>query len=160
MSKLRQGPPLSGDRRRRRDDDAGSARHPRAARGRRGEEGRQDRRAASVAPTRRASSSSRPCSSTSTTRWTSRKKSSSARSWSSSGCATKDHAIQLANDCPYALGSSVFSKDTGRAERLARRIRAGMTVVNDYGLAYMIQFVKNLIAVARALNRGRMVTER
>lgn len=51
----------------------------------------------------------------------------------------EEHAIQLANDCPYALGSSVFSKDTRRAERLARRIRAGMTVVNDYGLAYMIQ---------------------
>ena len=51
----------------------------------------------------------------------------------------EDHAVRLANDCPYALGSSVFSKDVKRAERLARRIRAGMTVVNDYGLAYMIQ---------------------
>ncbi|NUP05894.1 MAG: aldehyde dehydrogenase family protein [Polyangiaceae bacterium] len=51
----------------------------------------------------------------------------------------EDHAVKLANDCPYALGSSVFSKDVARAERIARRIRAGMTVVNDYGLAYMIQ---------------------
>lgn len=51
----------------------------------------------------------------------------------------EEHAIKLANDCPYALGSSVFSKDVPRAERIARRIRAGMSVVNDYGLAYMIQ---------------------
>jgi acyl-CoA reductase-like NAD-dependent aldehyde dehydrogenase len=51
----------------------------------------------------------------------------------------EDDAVAKANDCPYGLGSSVFSKDTARAERLARRIRAGMSVVNDYGLAYMIQ---------------------
>jgi acyl-CoA reductase-like NAD-dependent aldehyde dehydrogenase len=51
----------------------------------------------------------------------------------------EDHAIKLANDCPYALGSSVFSNDIQRAERVARKIRAGMSVVNDYGLAYMIQ---------------------
>ena len=48
-------------------------------------------------------------------------------------------AIRLANDCPYGLGSSVFTRDRARAERMASRIRAGMTVVNDYGLAYMIQ---------------------
>ena len=53
--------------------------------------------------------------------------------------AGEDDAIAKANDCPYALGSSVFSKDTARAERIARRVRAGMSVVNDYGLAYMIQ---------------------
>ncbi len=51
----------------------------------------------------------------------------------------EEDAIRMANDCPYALGSSVFSKDLDRAERMARRIRAGMTVVNDYGLAYMMQ---------------------
>jgi acyl-CoA reductase-like NAD-dependent aldehyde dehydrogenase len=51
----------------------------------------------------------------------------------------EEHAIRLANDCPYALGSSVFSNDIARAERIARRVRAGMSVVNDYGLAYMIQ---------------------
>jgi acyl-CoA reductase-like NAD-dependent aldehyde dehydrogenase len=50
-----------------------------------------------------------------------------------------EDAIRLANDCPYGLGSSVFSKDPARAEKIAAGIRAGMTVVNDYGLAYMIQ---------------------
>ncbi len=51
----------------------------------------------------------------------------------------EEQAIRLANDCPYGLGSSVFSKDVARAERIAKRVRAGMSVVNDYGLAYMIQ---------------------
>ena len=48
-------------------------------------------------------------------------------------------AVRLANDCAYGLGSSVFTRDPVRAERISRQIRAGMTVVNDYGLAYMIQ---------------------
>ncbi len=48
-------------------------------------------------------------------------------------------AIARANDCPYGLGSSVFTKDPRRADRMARAIQAGMTTVNDFGLAYMIQ---------------------
>ena len=51
----------------------------------------------------------------------------------------EEEAIRLANDCAYGLGSSVFTRDRRRAERIARRISAGMTVVNDYGLAYMMQ---------------------
>ncbi len=51
----------------------------------------------------------------------------------------EEEAIHLANDCVYGLGSSVFSKDPKRADRIARRISAGMTVVNDYGIAYMVQ---------------------
>jgi acyl-CoA reductase-like NAD-dependent aldehyde dehydrogenase len=48
-------------------------------------------------------------------------------------------ALRLANDCPYGLGSSVFTKDRARGNRMARGIRSGMTVVNDYGVAYMMQ---------------------
>jgi hypothetical protein len=33
----------------------------------------------------------------------------------------------------------VFTKDARRAERMARGIQAGMTTINDFGLAYMIQ---------------------
>ena len=51
----------------------------------------------------------------------------------------EEEAIALANDTEYGLGSSVFTKDRKRAERMAARIRAGMTVINDYGIAYMIQ---------------------
>jgi acyl-CoA reductase-like NAD-dependent aldehyde dehydrogenase len=48
-------------------------------------------------------------------------------------------AIRLANDCPYGLGSSVFTRDRARGQRIARQLRTGMTVVNDYGVAYMMQ---------------------
>jgi acyl-CoA reductase-like NAD-dependent aldehyde dehydrogenase len=51
----------------------------------------------------------------------------------------EDEAVRLANDCAYGLGSSVFTRSRARGERIARRISAGMTVVNDYGLAYMMQ---------------------
>jgi acyl-CoA reductase-like NAD-dependent aldehyde dehydrogenase len=51
----------------------------------------------------------------------------------------EEHAIELANECPYGLGSSVFTRDRARGERMANRLRAGMSVVNDYGLAYMMQ---------------------
>jgi acyl-CoA reductase-like NAD-dependent aldehyde dehydrogenase len=49
-----------------------------------------------------------------------------------------EEAIRLANDCEYGLGSSVFTRDRRRAERMARAISAGMTVVNDHGIAYMM----------------------
>jgi hypothetical protein len=51
----------------------------------------------------------------------------------------EEEAIQKANDCPYGLGSSVFTQDAARGARVARGVRAGMSVVNDYGLAYMMQ---------------------
>src|SRR5206468_307161 len=37
----------------------------------------------------------------------------------------EDEAVRLANDCAYGLGSSVFSRDPRRAERIAARISAG-----------------------------------
>jgi len=53
--------------------------------------------------------------------------------------SSEEEALRLANDCPYGLGSSVFTRHRGRAGRMSRGIAAGMTVVNDYGLAYMMQ---------------------
>jgi hypothetical protein len=51
----------------------------------------------------------------------------------------EDEAVRLANDCAYGLGSSVFTRSSARGGRIAKRISAGMTVINDYGLAYMMQ---------------------
>jgi acyl-CoA reductase-like NAD-dependent aldehyde dehydrogenase len=48
-------------------------------------------------------------------------------------------AVRLANDCPYGLGSSVFTRDAARGNRIAKQLRSGMTVINDYGVAYMMQ---------------------
>jgi acyl-CoA reductase-like NAD-dependent aldehyde dehydrogenase len=49
------------------------------------------------------------------------------------------HAIELANDTAYGLSSSVFTRSRKRAARIARQIRAGSTIVNDFGLGYMAQ---------------------
>ena len=44
-----------------------------------------------------------------------------------------------ANSVDYGLGSSVFSKDYARAERIAARLVTGMCNVNDYGVNYLCQ---------------------
>lgn len=42
-------------------------------------------------------------------------------------------AIRLANDTPFGLAAGVQSKDRARAERVAKKIRAGTTWINTYG---------------------------
>jgi aldehyde dehydrogenase (NAD+) len=42
-----------------------------------------------------------------------------------------DEGVRLANDVPFGLTSSVFSRDLARALAAARRIDAGMTHIND-----------------------------
>ncbi len=41
-----------------------------------------------------------------------------------------DEAIAVANDSPFGLGGSVWSKDTTRAEAIARRIETGAVFIN------------------------------
>jgi acyl-CoA reductase-like NAD-dependent aldehyde dehydrogenase len=41
-------------------------------------------------------------------------------------------ALQLANDSPYALACGIFTRNIGRAHRLARSVRAGVVWVNTY----------------------------
>ena len=50
--------------------------------------------------------------------------------------ADAEEAIRLANDSPYGLAASVFSKDTRKAEAIARRIQAGAVCVNDAIINY------------------------
>jgi succinate-semialdehyde dehydrogenase/glutarate-semialdehyde dehydrogenase len=44
--------------------------------------------------------------------------------------ASEEDALRIANDTPFGLGSSVWSKDTARAEQLAAQIQAGCTFIN------------------------------
>lgn len=52
---------------------------------------------------------------------------------------TDTQALTLVNDSAFGLGSSVFTLDRARGERLARGIRAGMTNINDFGVNYLCQ---------------------
>src|SRR3954463_14445778 len=42
----------------------------------------------------------------------------------------EEDAVRIANDSPYGLAGAVWSKDDARAQRVARRIRAGQVDVN------------------------------
>lgn len=51
-----------------------------------------------------------------------------------------DEAVRMANNCDYALSSCAFSGNTARAKKLASRLHAGMSAVNDLeGCTYMSQ---------------------
>jgi acyl-CoA reductase-like NAD-dependent aldehyde dehydrogenase len=50
--------------------------------------------------------------------------------------ADADEAVRLANDSPYGLGSSVWTKDRARGEEIARRIESGYACVNDANVNY------------------------
>jgi Aldehyde dehydrogenase family len=47
-----------------------------------------------------------------------------------------EQAIELANDGPYGLQASVWTRDHERGERIARRVEAGTAMVNDAQLNY------------------------
>jgi acyl-CoA reductase-like NAD-dependent aldehyde dehydrogenase len=48
----------------------------------------------------------------------------------------EDDAVLRANDSSYGLAASVWSRDLVKAERVARRIDAGMVWVNDFGHSF------------------------
>jgi acyl-CoA reductase-like NAD-dependent aldehyde dehydrogenase len=52
--------------------------------------------------------------------------------------ADAEEAVRLANDSPYGLGSSVFTRDTARGEEIARRLEAGAANVNDAMINYTV----------------------
>ena len=49
-----------------------------------------------------------------------------------------DHAIDLANSTPYALGASVFGKSGMDLARCVSEAKAGMVSVNDFGSYYAV----------------------
>ncbi len=50
--------------------------------------------------------------------------------------ADAEEAIRQANDSPYGLAASVFSKDVARGEAVARRVESGAVCVNDAMMNY------------------------
>jgi acyl-CoA reductase-like NAD-dependent aldehyde dehydrogenase len=51
--------------------------------------------------------------------------------------ATTEEAVRLANDSPYGLAASVWTRDAARGEEVARQIEAGVVVVNDAQVNYL-----------------------
>ena len=49
-----------------------------------------------------------------------------------------EEALALANDSPYGLGGSVFTRDAERGESLARRMEVGAANVNDAMINYTV----------------------
>ncbi len=45
---------------------------------------------------------------------------------------SEEEAVRMANDTPYGLAGAVFTKDGARAQRVIRKLRAGITWINTY----------------------------
>ena len=48
------------------------------------------------------------------------------------GFDNEEEAIALANDSIYGLAGAVFSKDIGKAQRVANKLKLGTVWINDF----------------------------
>jgi acyl-CoA reductase-like NAD-dependent aldehyde dehydrogenase len=55
------------------------------------------------------------------------------------GYRDEEQAVEFANGTEFGLASSVWSPDIDRAVRVAERIKAGLTFINDHGLSELGQ---------------------
>ena len=67
---------------------------------------------------------------------------------------SEDEAVALANDSPFGLGASVWTRDRGRGERIVRRLEAGMTWINDH--RYSHSAVQTAWGGAKGSGAGRV----
>ena len=51
--------------------------------------------------------------------------------------ADADEAVRMANDSPYGLQSSVYTRDVAKGEEIARRLEAGACCINDAQVNFM-----------------------
>ncbi len=49
---------------------------------------------------------------------------------------SEEEAVKLANDSEFGLGSSVWTKDRDKGERIAKEIEAGMVWINDHSFSH------------------------
>ena len=56
--------------------------------------------------------------------------------------ADEDEAIELANDSPYGLHGSVWTKNKKRGHRVASRMKTGTVAVNDHLINYIYPTIK------------------
>jgi len=52
---------------------------------------------------------------------------------------TEEELEKICNSTPYGLGSSIFSKNYSKAERISKRIVTGMANINDFAIVPLIQ---------------------
>ena len=50
--------------------------------------------------------------------------------------SSEGEAIKLANDSQFGLGASVWTRDQGKGERMARQIESGMVWINDHSFSH------------------------
>jgi acyl-CoA reductase-like NAD-dependent aldehyde dehydrogenase len=48
----------------------------------------------------------------------------------------EEQALEMANDSRFGLGSSIWTKDRAKGERMARRIESGMVWINDHSYSH------------------------